>query len=59
MATVAAGTRLTPEQLARNALHRRAIEAVIWGMLDRALADLGVVTWPRQVLSAGPGCDRA
>jgi hypothetical protein len=25
-------TRLTPEQLVRNALHRRAIEAVIWGM---------------------------
>jgi hypothetical protein len=24
--------RLTPEQLTRNALHRRAIEAVIWGM---------------------------
>jgi len=32
MATVAAGTGLTPKQLARNALHRRAIEAVIWGM---------------------------
>jgi hypothetical protein len=28
----AARTALTPEQLARNALHRRAIEAVIWGM---------------------------
>jgi hypothetical protein len=25
-------TRLTPEQLVRNALQRRAIEAVIWGM---------------------------
>jgi hypothetical protein len=25
-------SHLTPEQLARNALHRRAIEAVIWGM---------------------------
>lgn len=25
-------SRLTPDQLARNALHRRAIEAVIWGM---------------------------
>jgi hypothetical protein len=25
-------TRLTPEQLVRSALHRRAIEAVIWGM---------------------------
>jgi hypothetical protein len=24
--------RLTPEQLTRNALHRRAIEAVNWGM---------------------------
>ena len=23
---------LTPEQLVRNALHRRAIEAVIWGI---------------------------
>jgi hypothetical protein len=32
MAAVAAGTGLTPEQLPRNALHRRAIEAVIWGM---------------------------
>jgi hypothetical protein len=32
MATVTAETRLTPEQLVRNALHRRAIEAVIWGM---------------------------
>ena len=32
MAAVAAGTGLTPKQLARNALHRRAIEAVIWGM---------------------------
>src|SRR6185295_1473575 len=32
MSAVAPGTRLTPEQLARNALHRRAIEAVIWGM---------------------------
>jgi hypothetical protein len=25
-------TQLTPEQLVRNALHRRAVEAVIWGM---------------------------
>jgi hypothetical protein len=25
-------THLTPEQLSRNALHRRAVEAVIWGM---------------------------
>src|SRR6185295_14394298 len=25
-------THLTPEQLVRNALYRRAIEAVIWGM---------------------------
>src|SRR6478735_1943611 len=25
-------TPLTPEQLTRNALHRRAIEAVVWGM---------------------------
>jgi hypothetical protein len=25
-------THLTPEQLVRNALHRRAVEAVIWGM---------------------------
>ena len=25
-------TRLTPDQLARNALYRRAIEAIIWGM---------------------------
>src|SRR6476659_6370782 len=32
MTAVAAGTGLTPEQLARNALRRRAIEAVIWGM---------------------------
>jgi hypothetical protein len=32
MATVAVGTKLTPEQLLRNAIHRRAIEAVIWGM---------------------------
>jgi hypothetical protein len=32
MSAIAAGTGLTPEQLARNALHRRAIEAVIWGM---------------------------
>jgi hypothetical protein len=32
MAAVTAGTELTPEQLARNALRRRAIEAVIWGM---------------------------
>jgi len=32
MSAVAAGTRLTSEQLARNALHRRAIEALIWGM---------------------------
>src|SRR3984957_3969065 len=31
MAAVAGGT-LTPEQLTSNALHRRAIEAVIWGM---------------------------
>jgi hypothetical protein len=30
--TSVVGTRLTPEQLARNALHRRAVEAVIWGM---------------------------
>jgi hypothetical protein len=32
MEAVAARTGLTPEQLARNALHRRAIEAIIWGM---------------------------
>src|SRR6201988_1742246 len=32
MTAVATETRLTPEQLARNALYRRAIEAVIWGM---------------------------
>ena len=32
MTAVNAGTSLTPDQLARNALHRRAIEAVIWGM---------------------------
>jgi hypothetical protein len=30
--TSALGTRLTSEQLTRNALHRRAVEAVIWGM---------------------------
>jgi hypothetical protein len=29
--TAVVGTGLTPEQLARNALHRRAVEAVIWG----------------------------
>src|SRR4030095_1051927 len=27
-----ASTGLTPAQLARNAIHRRALEAVIWGM---------------------------
>jgi hypothetical protein len=32
MSAIAAGTGLTPEQLARHAVHRRAIEAVIWGM---------------------------
>ena len=25
-------TQLTPDHLIRNAIHRRAIEAVIWGM---------------------------
>ena len=25
-------TQLPPDQLVRNALHRRAIEAVVWGM---------------------------
>jgi hypothetical protein len=32
MPAVGARTGLTPEQLARNALHRRAIEAVVWGL---------------------------
>jgi len=30
--TSVVGTGLTPEQLARNSVHRRAVEAVIWGM---------------------------
>jgi len=30
--TSGVGTGLTPEQLARNSVHRRAVEAVIWGM---------------------------
>src|SRR6188474_786013 len=32
MGAVAAESRLTSEQLVRNAIHRRAVEAVIWGM---------------------------
>jgi len=32
MTNLRRSAQLTPEQLSRNAVHRRAIEAVIWGM---------------------------
>jgi len=49
LATSGAGTTLTPEQLARNALHRRAIEAVIWGM-PAVNTDLMYQAMAREVL---------